>query len=749
MDTSVFNLDKEAADLFKKLQGIDTDYGRNLLAEGLEKFKKIEDQRQALLVELVRQLGTYLLDAHLYRDSMVEEEILKQLDETLAHLAKTSPGSRNVLIRFRGSPDDPTVSEKNDFEVICGNTRVSAGAVVEMIKRSGDGNLRLVDQLNRAFITFSKCDIFSLFIRIPGDSSKQRSRLHDTLQTLVRFQSAMKTGAPIVFSREKGDVASFPLVSDETGVPDITLTLMAVANNLKPQITKLLVDTVARSNITHRYLNIYNAIFSVQKLREKLVRPPLEVNNVFWLMSDREKEDVTKEKAEVARYAITEAGGYPQQAAKVLKSIYGNDYEKIDATRLSERLHLSSGLLTSVQKVPANHRMEKEILGNIVIRLDEVRDKIIDDLFAREEIVKTATGKKIGVLTVLHKKLLEAVTFCKRRIETKRKLRNIVYRAINFNLQDFETLAKDFDISLEEAQNLIELLKECFDDKGHFIRGAFARILPEFSRYERKIFEFLWHYLREYIHQNDRMTYLNSLQVLIAKMQNPRRAVKILLSDFCKNVKGIAYSDSKALMLCSLLVRKYHKELVNMEITPEDVLQVREGVEAGVVKYTAWKIDKEQREFFEKIQTIHKQLVRGMSPDAKEGAVLPLQFLFSLEREAYILFALVGGSTSRSILLSALKEYGDPESAIYNGRNTEKNFGLLLQNLRIVIRGLGRIGASEDITALEEVKRKLEALSAVAVSERHKVAALRLEEWIESARELVLNKKKYLAKVAV
>ncbi|MDF1593908.1 MAG: hypothetical protein P1P89_20565 [Desulfobacterales bacterium] len=248
MNTSAFNLDKEAEELFKKLQGIDTDYAKNWLAEGLEKFKKIEDQRQALLVDLVRQLSTYMLDEHLYRDSMVEEEILNQIDETLAHLAKATPGKRSILVRFRGSPDDPTVSEKNDYEVIFSNTRVDAGAVVEMIKRSGDGNLRLVDQLNRAFTTFSEYNIFSLFIKIPGDSPKQRSRLHDTLQALVRYKTSAETGTPIVFSREGGNEASFPVVRNETGTPDITLTLMAVANNLKPQITKLLVDKVAKSN---------------------------------------------------------------------------------------------------------------------------------------------------------------------------------------------------------------------------------------------------------------------------------------------------------------------------------------------------------------------------------------------------------------------------------------------------------------------------------------------------------------------
>ncbi|MFH1942474.1 MAG: hypothetical protein ABIL68_10255, partial [bacterium] len=286
-----------------------------------------------------------------------------------------------------------------------------ASAVLEMIKRSGDGNMRLVDQLNRALTAFSERNIFSLYIKIHGASPKQQSRLHDTLRALVRFQSAAETNTPIVLSREEGKEASFPLVCNETGMPDITLTLLAVANNLKPQVTKLLVDKVAKSKLKDRYVSIYNAIFSIEKLKEKLVKPPIEVNNVLWLMSDREKEDVTKEKAAVAQFAIKEAGGSPQMAAKVLKSVYGNDYEKIDSTHLGERLHLSSGLLTSVQKAPDNQQLEKEIVNNIETRLEEVHDKVIDDLFAREEMVETATGRKTGVLANLHKTLLEAVTF--------------------------------------------------------------------------------------------------------------------------------------------------------------------------------------------------------------------------------------------------------------------------------------------------------------------------------------------------
>jgi len=76
-------------------------------------------------------------------------------------------------------------------------------------------------------------------------------------------------------------------VLNESGLPDENLTLLAIANNLKPQTVKLLVEKIAKSSLKDRYMSIYNAIFSVEKLRRKLVKPPIEANSVIWLMSDQ------------------------------------------------------------------------------------------------------------------------------------------------------------------------------------------------------------------------------------------------------------------------------------------------------------------------------------------------------------------------------------------------------------------------------------------------------------------------------
>jgi hypothetical protein len=346
----------------------------------------------------------------------------------------------------------------------------------------------------------------------------------------------------------------------------------------------------------------------------------------------------------------------------------------------------------------------------------------------------------LAIFERLHEKLLDTVTFFKSRIDTKKKMSEIVYRPINFSLQDFETLAKDFDISIEEAKKLTEMLRECFDENGRFKRVVFKQVMPGFSRYERKIFEFLWHYLKEYIHEEDRTVYLNSLQLLIAKMQKPKLAIRILLSDFCLNTKAINYSDSKALMLCSILIQKYSKGLIDLEITPEDILKVSAGLDKGMANYTAWRIDRDQNSFFEKMQTIHQNLVKGLHSARKEAPSMPLSFFISLEREAYIFFSLSGGTSSHSILLSAVKEYGDPDSVIYHGKQSKNYIGALLKNLRIAIRGLGRVGWLENLSALDEICGNEDLLLAIGKTNRNKLRVNQIMNLIEESKRQIIHR---------
>jgi hypothetical protein len=733
-------LDDEARRLYKLLHGIDESYGQDFLAEGLEKQKEREDEKRTLIIGLAHLLSAYLMDANIAGNPAIENDTFQQVLRTMDRIWKLSGKKLALLIRYRGFPNDPKVSEKDDYEMIYGTTTVDAAVVEDMIKRLGHRVAHFSDQLNRAFKVFSSFEIYSLYLRFPKNIEKQLRRLHDALRAITQYKKAVTEKSPIILDRDKGGTRSYPVILDSDGSPDENLTLLTIANEIKPQITQKLVEKIGASPLKDRYMSIYNAIFAVQKIKGRLVRPPIEINNVVWLMGEHEVEAMSQEQAEVAQFAIKSVGGSPVKAARILKSVYGNDYEKIDSKGLNERLQLSSDLLVSVDKAPAKSKeMRKEIIGSIEKRLDQVKEQVFDDLFTQSQADLSGEEPKFGFLGSLHKKVLSVVTFCKRRNDTKKKMRKIVDHDSKLNTTDFQTIAKDFGISVQEAHALIEMLEGCFDDSGHFVKAAFAHIIPEFSRFERKIFEFLWRYMREYVHDKDRIAFLNSLQLLINRMQKPKLIVKILLSDFYQDPEIISYSDSKALMLSSLLVRK-RAEMVDMEITPEDIIKVSEGLDQSIAGYMAWRISKDQDKFFEKIKTIHQTLIETLNPEKKQKASIPAQYLLQLERETYIFLALIGGITARSVILSALKDYSDPSSTIYNSKESERHLNALFGNLRIVIRALARVGEVEDLHLVDDFKNKIHDLADKGKSDQCELLLKRIQLRAEESKMAICQR---------
>jgi hypothetical protein len=96
----------------------------------------------------------------------------------------------------------------------------------------------------------------------------------------------------------------------------------------------------------------------------------------------------------------------------------------------------------------------------------------------------------------------------------------------------------------------------------------------------------------------DRTAFLNALQTLTSKMNQPKRAFKILLEDFLKDPSDIQFSDAKALMLANLILHEYDKNLADIEITPEDILFNQRGLDKEVARYAAWRMDRDQEAFF-------------------------------------------------------------------------------------------------------------------------------------------------------
>jgi hypothetical protein len=313
----------------------------------------------------------------------------------------------------------------------------------------------------------------------------------------------------------------------------------------------------------------------------------------------------------------------------------------------------------------------------------------------------------------------------------------MVHRAIDFSARDYEILAKDYRISVEDAQTLVSRLKSCFSKDGRFSKRDFNDAIPHFQQYEQKIFAFLWHHMKDTVMTEDRVPFLNALQTLTARMNQPKRAFKVLLEDICGDPESLQFSDNKAVMLANLIVHRPDKALADYEITPEDIVLNRHNLNEVVVQYAAWRIEKLKEAFMTKLKTIHQKLVEALSLGQTSGKRIPAAVVLNLERELFIFLSLVVSDTGKAILRSAVHEYGDPEAQIYHLKESQNYMGGLMQNLRVALRGLGSVGSTNDIGALEHVRMQEEAFQRLKKDRQHRAQARRITEWADEAVKII------------
>ena len=114
------------------------------------------------------------------------------------------------------------------------------------------------------------------------------------------------------------------------------------------------------------------------------------------------------------------------------------------------------------------------------------------------------------------------------------------------------------------------------------------------------------------------------------------------------------------------------------------------GLDKEVARYAAWRLDRDQEAFFDKVRTIHQTLCEALEYGLTRKQRLSVKDLLGLEREVYIFFSMIHTIVGRSVLRSAVAEYGSPESDLYFLKESDRFMSHLLQNLRIAIRGAGQ-----------------------------------------------------------
>jgi hypothetical protein len=750
-DTNI-ELDDAAQQLFQQLGGIAerVDHrapsGTNGLTESLINEQKKQDIYRSLLIDCAHLLATYFKDVDLIAKPDTEQACFRQLAKALERLAQIPVRDGGLLIRFRGFPSEVSTLEKLDYEIFFGNHHITTASVQGMLKRQGSKAQHLPDQLLNAFSSFSDHSVSNLYLRLNRDTLGAIKDLRICLLILSRFKQCVAQNHPVTIPVDNQKLV-LPIVYDNRGRPDANLTLVSGLNHLGQDKTTALIKKVdawvrqkTAANPGYEYYGIYNTFFKLKQLRAKLKRPPLEMNNVKWLLVAQDDEVLSERKAQLAQWVVDTTKDSPQKVAKVLTSVYGNDFHRITSEHLGERLHLSSDLLDSIESEKSQTELKEEVLGNIQSRLQTVKDHVFDDLHVDSLDTASATNNKRNVLGRVNKHLYKMISFFKLRSFTRKKMQALVSKPIEFNDQELTTLATDFKIDTQKARELIDTLKQCFTQQGEFKKRNFEQSIPVFIQYERKIFEFLWHHLKDVVQPEDRIAFLNALQNLTAKMNQPKRAFKILLEDFCEDPDRVNYSDSKALMLSNLVLRHYDKSLADFEITPEDIITDKSSLDEDVVRYASWRIDKEQERFFGKIRTIHNHLFESLALGQTRHHHFTPDDMLGIERECFIFLALIGGPTAQSVIRSAVKDYSSLSSALYLSKNSEDYLLHIIQNLRLVIRSLGVIGNGDDLRILDAVKQHKDAFVENEKIKKYLPQTKILQDWLDEARTNITHR---------
>lgn len=283
---------------------------------------------------------------------------------------------------------------------------------------------------------------------------------------------------------------------------------------------------------------------------------------------------------------------------------------------------------------------------------------------------------------------------------------------------------------------ILKLFRACFDGRGNFQKALFEKRVRDFAPFHKKIFQVLWEFLKDMPRRSDRLPFLNSLQLMVKETRQPLQAVRTLLSDFAGDPAQVAYPDRNAVMLSTQFLRMYNKEInVDIELTPEEILRVRTGLDGKVVNYANWKVNGEPKRFLTKVVSIRKRLNAAFDPALSGMSPMPARFLLALEREVHIFLALVGGSTAASILHSALGVYGNPQSTCYAMEGGRPHLYALVQHLSVLIRGIGRTGTEIDLILLDQLRQREKEFLKMSADPRHVSLVRRVFSWVEPAKK--------------
>jgi hypothetical protein len=363
-----------------------------------------------------------------------------------------------------------------------------------------------------------------------------------------------------------------------------------------------------------------------------------------------------------------------------------------------------------------------------------VSDEMLDDIVVQENEIRVWDGESARSVARVDGQLAAIIEETKNRSAVKRRKQIIVSWEEGFGQDHFEQLAKNHGISKNEVTVICKLFRQCFDASGNFQKAAFEKQIPAFSEHPNCVFEILWDFLKISSRRSDRLPFLNSFQLLNERIRQPIKLMRMLLSEFTRAPDVVSFLDRNAMMLMIQFLRTYNKEKhLDIEITPEEVLLIENGLDPKVTNYAAWKVDGERENAISKIVTIRQRLIQALEAEDQTAGGMAFRFLLALEREVNIFLALSGGKTAEKVIRGGLNVYGNPESGLYQIDGSLFNVASLMQHLAVLIRSIARLGRAEDIELLTGIKKRRRFFAELDDSPRHKALVRRVVGWTDPA----------------
>jgi hypothetical protein len=408
------------------------------------------------------------------------------------------------------------------------------------------------------------------------------------------------------------------------------------------------------------------------------------------------------------------------------------DYADMEPEAFLEQLRIYSLILDAFENKQNSRQMTALLTDLLRTGIYQIDGRALDAVTIRRDAIELNIDGRSTLFGNVNGELLGILSLGKESRETERRLAvidQLVQQPVD---EHIAAVAQAIKLPVHDTQRITGLIRKLFDERGNFIRQSFDPMLDDLARHGNLSFELLWGYFKALKGRANRVAFLNSLHHLISRIERPKHALRLLLSDFCRQPDKLAPTDRNAIMLANILLRTYNKELdVDFEMTPEEVLNVRNGLDREIVHYAQFRLDAVDYRFTTKIRTIHEMMAARLNAPSLDRQMPSVRHLLYLEREIFIFLALLSGKTAHLVLFSALNEYGHPHAGIYRHQRSATYLPVFLQQLKIIARGAARVGTTDDADQLRQISAYGPRLAELNPTPENQRSVRRIMEWIE------------------